>query len=112
MFRCLAGKQHRVAFKSQPPHKKPEVLDLVHSDVRKMSVRSMDGANYFIHLLMTFRRRWVYVLKTKDQVLSVFKQFQILVERQTENKITVFALIMGGSILAHFMPIAMSGELG
>jgi hypothetical protein len=30
---CLAGKQHRVAFKSLPPHKKPELLDFVHSDV-------------------------------------------------------------------------------
>ena len=32
---CLAGKQHRVAFKGLPPHKKPELLDLVHSDVCK-----------------------------------------------------------------------------
>ena len=30
---CLAGKQHRVAIKIQPPYKKSEVLDLVHSDV-------------------------------------------------------------------------------
>ena len=41
---CLVGKQHRVAFKSLPPQKKPELLDLVHSDVCKMSVRSIDGA--------------------------------------------------------------------
>jgi hypothetical protein len=41
---CLAGKQHGVAFKSQPPHRKPEVLDLVDSDDCKMSVRSMGGA--------------------------------------------------------------------
>ena len=41
---CLVGKQHRVAFKGLPPHKKPELLDLVHSDVCKMSVRSIDGA--------------------------------------------------------------------
>jgi hypothetical protein len=46
---CLAGKQHRVAFKSQAPHKKPEVLDLVHSDVSKMSVRSIGGAKYLSH---------------------------------------------------------------
>jgi transposase InsO family protein len=29
---------------------------------------------------------WVYVLKTKDQVLSVFKQFQLSVERETKKK--------------------------
>ena len=49
---CLVGKQHRVAFKSLPPHKKPELLDLVHSDVCKMLVRSIGGAKYFALLLM------------------------------------------------------------
>jgi len=48
----LVGKQHRVAFKSLPPHKKPELLDLVHSDVCKMSVRSIGGAKYFVNLWM------------------------------------------------------------
>jgi hypothetical protein len=67
---CLAGKQHRVAFKSQDPHKKPEVLDLVHFDVCKMSVRSMGGAKYVVTFIDDFPRKvWVYVLKTKDQVL-------------------------------------------
>jgi hypothetical protein len=54
----LAGKQHRVTFKSQAPHKKPEVLDLVHFDVCKMSVRSMGGAKYLSHLLMIFPERF------------------------------------------------------
>jgi hypothetical protein len=79
---CLAGKQHRVAFKIQAPHKKPEVLDLVHSDVCKMLARSMGGAKYFVTFIDDFSRKvWVYVLKTKDQVLSVSKQFQVSVER-------------------------------
>ncbi|RDX74016.1 hypothetical protein CR513_46284, partial [Mucuna pruriens] len=30
---------------------------------------------------------WVYVLKTKDQVLEKFKQFQALVERQSSKKV-------------------------
>src|SRR6185312_16915067 len=37
---CLVGKQHRVAFKSLPPQKMPELLDLV-QDVCKMFVRSI-----------------------------------------------------------------------
>jgi hypothetical protein len=45
---CLAGKQHIVAFESEPSHKKLEVLDLVHSDVCKMLVRSMGGVEYFV----------------------------------------------------------------
>jgi hypothetical protein len=55
---CLAGKQHRVAFKSQPPHKKPKVLDLVHSDICRMSVRSMGGAKYFVTFMITFLERF------------------------------------------------------
>jgi transposase InsO family protein len=82
---CLAGKKHRVAFKIQPPHKKPQVLDLVHSNVYKMSVRSMGGAKYFFTFIDNFSRKiWVYVLKSKDQVLSVL---HVSVERETEKKI-------------------------
>jgi hypothetical protein len=55
---CLERKQHRVAFKSQPPHKKPKVLDLVHSDVCKMSVRSMGGAKYFVTFMDDFPERF------------------------------------------------------
>jgi hypothetical protein len=63
---CLAGKQHIVAFKSQHSHKKPEVLDLVRSNVCKMLVRSMGGENYFFTFIDYFSRKvWVYVLKTK-----------------------------------------------
>jgi hypothetical protein len=53
---CLSGKQHRVAFKSQPPHKKPEVLDFVHSDACKISVRSMGGAKYFVTFIDDLKR--------------------------------------------------------
>ena len=30
---CLAGKQNRVSFKSNPPSRKTELLELVHSDL-------------------------------------------------------------------------------
>jgi hypothetical protein len=55
---CLAVKEHRVAFKSQSPHKKPEVLDFVHSDVRKMTMRSNGGSKYLPYLLMNFLGRF------------------------------------------------------
>jgi hypothetical protein len=54
---CLAGKQHGFAFKSQPLHKKREVLDLVHSDVCKISVRSMGGAKYFVTFIDDFFKK-------------------------------------------------------
>jgi len=53
---CLVGKQHRVAFKSLPPQKKPELLDLV-QDVCKMFVRSI-GAKYFFTFIDGFSRKF------------------------------------------------------
>jgi 5'-3' exoribonuclease 2 len=97
------GKQHRVAFKSQAPHKKPKVLDLVHSDVCKMFVRSMGGAKYFVTFIDDFSRKvWVYVFKTKDQVLSLFKQFPVSVERETEKKIKCLRTDNGGEYIGPF----------
>jgi hypothetical protein len=58
---CLAGKQHKVAFKCQPPHKKPELLDLVDFDVCKMSVISFGCAKYIITFIDYFSRKvWAY----------------------------------------------------
>jgi hypothetical protein len=74
-----------------------------------MLVRSMGGAKYFVTFIDDFSRKvWVYVLKTKDQVPSVFKQFQVSVERETEKKIKCLRTDNG----AHLTPIARSRELG
>ena len=46
---CLAGKQKRVSFNVHPPHRKSELLELVHSDVcGPMKVKTNGGALYFV----------------------------------------------------------------
>ncbi|KAK0604489.1 hypothetical protein LWI29_016179 [Acer saccharum] len=72
---CLAGKQNRVAFKTFPPSRKPDD----HS-----------------------RKLWVYTLKTKDQVLDVFKQFQASVERHTGKKLKCIRTDNGGEYCGPF----------
>ena len=74
---CLAGKQNRVSFNSYPPSRKTELLELVHSDLcGPTKTNKLGGALYFVTFIdHFFRKLWVYVLKTKDQVLGVFKQF-------------------------------------
>jgi len=86
---CLDGKQHRVSFKSHPPSKKSEVLELVHSDLcGPMRTKTFGGGLYFVTFIDDHSRKlWVYVLKTKDRVLSVFKQFQASVERESGKKL-------------------------
>ena len=100
---CLVGKQHRIAFKSLPPHKKSELLDLVHSDMCKMSVRSIGGAKYFVTFIDDFSRKvWAFPLKSRDQVLGVFKQFQASVEREIEKKIKCIRTDNGGEHIGPF----------
>jgi hypothetical protein len=63
----------------------------------------MGGDKYIIICIDDFSRKvWVYVLKTKDQVLSVFKQFQVLVERETKNKIKCLCTNNGGEYIGPF----------
>ena len=45
---------------------------------------------------------WAYVLKTKDQVLSVFKEFHMRAERETDRKLKVFQEDNGGEYLGSF----------
>ena len=73
----MAGKQNRVSFKSYPPSRKTELLELVHSDLcGPMKTKTLGDVLYFVTFIDDCSRKlWVYVLKTKDQVLGVFKQF-------------------------------------
>jgi len=53
-----------------------------------MKTKTFGGGLYFITFIDDHSRKlWFYVLKTKDQVLGVFKQFQASVERETGKKL-------------------------
>lgn len=101
---CLAGKQNRVSFKSHPPSRKQNVLDLVHSDLcGPMKTRSLGGSLYFVTFIDDHSRKlWVYTLKRKDQVLDVFKQFQAAVERETGKKLKCIRTDNGGEYSGPF----------
>jgi hypothetical protein len=60
----------------------------MHTDICSMGDRTIGGALYF----MTFeddhsRKLWVYSLKINDQVLNIFKQWIVEVEREIEKKL-------------------------
>ncbi|KAF5781986.1 putative RNA-directed DNA polymerase [Helianthus annuus] len=98
------GKQRRVSFKSHPPHRRNNILDLVHSDVcGPMKTRTLGGCLYFVTFIDDHSRKvWAYTLKSKDQVLDVFKQFHALVERQTEKKLKCIRTDNGGEYIGPF----------
>ena len=72
---CLDGKQNKVYFKSHPPSRKSQVLELVNSDLfSSIRTPTFGGGLCFLTFIDDHSRKlWVYVLKTKDQVLGVFK---------------------------------------
>ena len=79
---CLTRKQNKVSFRSSPPFKMKNVLDLIHSNLCGPMPKSLGGAQYFVTFIDDHSRKtWVYLLKTKNQVLEVFKQFLSLMER-------------------------------
>lgn len=99
---CLAGKQNRVSFKSSSEtKKKPELLELIHSDVcGPFKTRSLGGARYFVTFIDDYSRKlWVYTLRHKSQVVNVFKQFHALVERQTGKKLKCIKSDNGGEYI-------------
>lgn len=73
----LVGKQNKVAFKSSPLSRMQSTFDLVYSDLcYLMKTKTLGGALYFVTLIDDHSRKiWVYMLKTKNQVLDVFKKF-------------------------------------
>ena len=100
----LARKQTKVAFKTSPPSRKPGMLELVYSDVcGPMKTKTLGGSLYFVTFIDDHSRKiWVYTLKTKDQVLNVFKQFHALVERQTGLKLKCIRTDNGGEYTGPF----------
>jgi transposase InsO family protein len=81
----LSGKQHRVAFHRKISSRRSNIRHLVHTDVCSMNALSLGGAEYYVSFLDS-RKVWAFPLKSKDQVLDVFKYFHASVERETGRK--------------------------
>ena len=53
-----------------------------------MKDKSFGGAVYFVTFIDNFTRKvWCFALKTKDQILDVFKDFHSKVERETSKQL-------------------------
>ena len=80
------------------------MLERVHSDVcGLMKVNSLGGASYFVTFIDDFSRKvWAYTLKTKNQVLDKFKEFQASVERKSRKKVKCIRTDNGGEYCGPF----------
>jgi GAG-pre-integrase domain len=86
---CALGKAHQLPF----PNNKTTALnplDLIHSDVCGPLPTSIGGKRYFVTFTDDFsRRKFLYLLSAKSEVLQYFLEFKALVERETGCKIKI-----------------------
>jgi len=94
---CLYGKQSKQKFKAGK-HTSKGILDYIHSDVWGLAPTILyGGSSYLLSFLDDFSRKvWVYMLKRKSDVFSVFKQFRALVENNTGRTIKCLRTDNGG----------------
>ncbi|GAA0169115.1 hypothetical protein LIER_40709 [Lithospermum erythrorhizon] len=100
---CLIGKQHRSSF-SKGSQRKTRVLEMVYSDVcGPMTTRTLGGCSYFVTFIDDYSRKlWAYLLKTKDQVYIIFKQFHVMVERESGELLKCVRTDNGGEYIGLF----------
>ena len=78
--------------------RKKAPLELMHTDVFSLDTTSHCGSQYFVTFIDDYHRKlWVSTLKTKDQVLSLFKEFQESAKRETGWTLKVVRADNGGN---------------
>ena len=86
---CVLGKQCREAFTREAPTRASTPLELIHSDIcGPMQTVTKAGNRYFLTFIDDCTRMcWVYFLRYKSEVFSVFKKFKTTVELQSGYKL-------------------------
>ena len=82
---CAKGKNTKKTFPSSKSKEKGNFLEIIHSDVcRPMTSSSLSRYLYYVSFIDDFSRKtWIYLLKSKDEVFSKFKEFKSLIENHT-----------------------------
>ena len=113
MCSLLSRETEKSFFSQSSSLRKSELLELVHSDLRSpFKVMSKSGALYFSTFIDDCSHKiWVYPLKSKDQVLDVFKQFQALSEAQMGKKLKCICTDNGGEYIGPFDNYCKSQEI-
>ena len=98
---CLLGKHHREMFNKGKAWRAKESLQLIHSDIcSPLEVSSLYCTVYFLTFIDDFSRKsWVYFLKNKSEVFSIFQFFKSLVENEYGKKIKTLRSYNGGEFV-------------
>ena len=98
---CKLGKSKSLSFPSHGSHAE-HCFDLIHSDVCGISpVISHVNYKYFVTFIDNYTRyTWIYFLRAKSEVLSVFQQFTAYVETQFSFGIKILQSDSGGEYMS------------
>jgi hypothetical protein len=80
---CVLGKHQRNFFsKKKASYHVKRVIELIHTDIYGSIIPNFyDNHRYFMNFSDDFSRKtWIYFLKVKSEVFSIFKKFKVLVE--------------------------------
>ena len=99
---CVESKLTRTSFQSIERSSEP--LELIHSDIRDLKfIQTRGGKKYFLTLIDDCTRYcYVYLLRSKDEALEMFKHFKNEVENQLDRKIKLIRSDRGGEYEAPF----------
>ena len=71
--RCVMGKFHHFPFKKDGLVRATHILQLVHSDVCEVNVRSHRGAKYYVSFIDDYCKfTWIFLMKEKSEVFHWF----------------------------------------
>jgi transposase InsO family protein len=93
---CQLGKSHQLPF-GLSTHVSTAPLQLIHTDVWGPALLSVNNSKYYVSFIDDFSRYvWIYFLKNKSDVESIFLQFQKHVENMLNSKIKAVQSDWGG----------------
>lgn len=98
---CQFGKSHRLPFKTSVNHTS-SMFQLVHSDLMgPTSSPSYSGLRYMMVVVDDFSRySWVYFLENKNEALTYFMQFKMMVEKEFNSVLKCLRTDNGGEFLS------------
>ena len=102
---CAAGKAKCRMFKSAGSRRtrSTQPIERIHSDLTgPMEVDSVIGGKCYACVFTCDNTSfaWVYLLKSKDQTLSTFKHFTLMIKKSTGHKIKFFRSDRGGEFMS------------
>ncbi|KAE8680725.1 hypothetical protein F3Y22_tig00111372pilonHSYRG00235 [Hibiscus syriacus] len=104
---CFCNKSHKLPF-SQSSIVSTSPLQHIYSDVWTSPIYSVDGYKYYLIFVDHFTHYiWLYPLKRKSDIATIFPHFKALVENFFQQKIITFYSDNGGE----YMGLAKSTDI-